>query len=360
MHVRFVGEPDDGISVSSHHAAALARAEINVSFDGIPSSEAGSGEPASPDVIHLVSYEQCDGALLRRLIAARMAGTPIVRYWTHRAALWAVHHQPTGDVSRALSQLGVVQLCRTTDTRDVLQAAGIEARPIPVISPHLSNIAQPRPMPQAFTVLCHLPSQRREFHGGATIDGIIRALPAVRFLILGDTKDRYVGLKNVEALGDVADSARAMQRASVVIDARLDGSLSRVMLEALCHGRQLVSGHSLPHARVARTIHDYLEAVRTLRRGAPFNLSGREFVCREFDQLQAIKSLRRILEDATEPGRLNLAVGGQVRGAAAAIRNLHLLSKQRFPMPTAESLPPNAGLIQSLVRGTGSAVAVSA
>jgi hypothetical protein len=182
----------------------------------------------------------------------------------------------------------------------------------------------------------------------------------MRFLILGETEEKFSGLRNVESLGVIEDSVRAIQRATVVIDARQDGALSRLTLEAICHGRHVVSGHPFPHGRLARTVDEFAAALRSLRSEATFNLAGREYVCCEYDQHEAVGSLRRILEDAVEPGRLNLAFAGGVRGAAAMLRNPHLLGQRCFPLPDGESLPPEAGPLRALLRDASDAdVAVS-
>jgi len=356
MHVRFVGEADDGISVSSHHARALAQAGVAVSFEGAQPPEGGGGGRA--DAIHVVTFEQQSNALLRRLVAVRMAGAAIVRYWTGRDALWAKFHGPTREFARTLVQLGAVQLCRTAALAEELAQWGIEATPIPVISTNLSSAASPRAMPPAFTVLSYLPRDRRMFHGGAIVDALVRRLPGVRFLVLGDAGEGFGGLRNVEGLGTVEDAARAIQRATAVVDARLDGAMSRMVLEAMCHGRHVVSSHSLPHACAARTVEEFEKGVRLLRGQAEFNLAGREFVCREHDQPAAVRTLRQVLEEAVGPGRLNLAIAGGVRGATAALRNLHLLGRRSFALPEPETLPPEAVALRALLSCTSQANAV--
>lgn len=358
MHIRFVGEADDGISVSSHHARALAQSGATVTFDTGSASGAESGP--RPDVIHLVTFEQRNNALLRRLVAARMGGAAIVRYWPGRDVLWAKYHEPTRDFARSLVQLGAVQVCRTAALAEELAECGVAATPIPVVSAYLSSVVQPRAIPSAFTVLSYLPRDRRGFHGGAIVEALVRRLPAMRFLILGETGEKFAGLRNAESLGVIEDSARAIQRATVVIDTRMDGALSRLTLEAMCHGRHVVSGYPLPHGHIARTVDEFAAALRSLRREAAFHLAGREYVCCEHDQHGAVGALRRIIEDVLEPGRLTLAFAGGVRGAAAMLRNPHLLGQRCFPLPDGETLPPEAGPLRALLRDASDAdVAVS-
>ena len=122
-----------------------------------------------------------------------------------------------------------------------------------------------------------------------------------------------------------------------------------------------MSGYPLPHGHPARTVDEFAAALRSLRREAAFNLAGREYVCCEHDQHEAVQSLRRVLEDVMEPGRLNRTFAGGVRGAAAMLRNPHLLGQRCFPLPDGETLPSEAGPLRALLRDASDAnVAVSA
>lgn len=348
MKVQFVGESNDGISVSSHHAKALAAAGVEVCFED-PSYEPKPGPPR-PDIIHVVTFHQTSNALVRQLVAARMAGTQIVRYWTGRDVIWARHHAASREMAKAMQSLGSVQLCRTPEIAASLSEIGIHATPLPVISSNISGIAQPRALPSTFTALCYLPEHRFRFHGGDIIRNLIDRVPSVRFLILGGGGREILGRENVECLWDSTDSVRSIQRSTVFVDARLDEGLSRLALESLCHGRHVISGFPLPHAFQARTIDEFVEALRTLRQDPAFNLAGRSFVNIEHDYFRATHSLRRALEEAAEPGRLNLALEGGLRSAAAAWKNPQLLSHRAFGVPAHNDVPEDACAMRALLR----------
>jgi hypothetical protein len=348
MRVLFLGESDDGVSVSSHHARALSAAGVETVFDD-PSAPADPAAPR-PDAIHLVTYQQTSNTLLRQLVTSRMAGVQIVRYWTGRDLLWTQHHAPSQEMALTLNSLGAVQFCRSPEIAVVLKSMGIDARPLPVISTNISSTAQPRALPAAFTVLCYLPLRRREFHGGEIIDAMVDRLSSVRFLILGGGGRILADRSNVECLRDAGDSVRAIQRATVVVDARRDVGLSRLALEALCHGRHLISGYKLPHSLQACTVDEFVDAVRLLRQNPAFNLAGRSYIYDVHDYHQATKALRRELEDAIEPGRLNLVLEGGFRGAAAAWKNPQLLSRRCFELPDWSDVPENAVAMRALLR----------
>ena len=347
MHVHFVGEQDDGICVSSNHAQALAAAGVNVSFENDTASEEN---PPRPDVIHVVTFEQSSNALLRKLVAARVAGVAIARYWTGRDAVWAADHGPSHEFAMAIGQMGAVQFCRSPALAQQLSTLGVPAKALPLISPNISGNAPPQTLPSMFTALCYLPRDRREFHGGSIVDALVERLPSVRFLILGDGGSSLASRPNVEWLADARESLRAILRSTVFIDARRDGALSRLALEALGHGRQVITGYELPHAHLARSTDEFAVALRNLREKPTYNLDGRSFVNREHEQNAAAKALHRELEDAIEPGRLNLVLEGGLRGAAMTLQHLHLLSPRNFSLPETDQLPPEANALRSLLQ----------
>lgn len=349
MHVLFIGEQDDGISVSSHHARALAAAAVRTSFDSAETERPPAEASSRPDIIHLVTFEQRDNALLRRLVTARMSGIQIIRYWTGRDLIWARFHQPTREFARALARMGTVQLCRTVDIAHGLEELGVKAAALPVISANISSVAPPQALPSTFTVLCYLPSGRRAFHGGPLVDALADRLPGIRMLVLGSDHDQLAEYPNVEILSEYTDCVRAIHRATVIIDPRVDCALSRMALEALSHGRHVVSGCTLPHAHKAFTVAEYVEAIRYLRENRSYNLDGRSFVAKEHERHTALRALRKELNDALEPGKLNLVLEGGVRGAAAAMQNLHILGQREFPLPKLDQLPPDAVAMRCLL-----------
>ncbi len=347
MHVHFVGEPDDGISVSSHHARALAAVGVNVSFE---KENAPEKKPPRPDIIHLVTFEQTSNALLRRLMAARMAGVQIARFWTGRDAVWAAHHAPSHQFAIAIGQMGAAQFCRSPELSRRLSGMDLQAKALPVISSNISGSAPPRTLPSIFTALSYLPRDRREFHGGSVIDALVEGLPTVRFLILGEGGSSLASQPNVEWLCDSTESLRAILRSTVFIDARRDFALSRLALETLCHGRHVITGYELPHAHVARSIEEFAGALRNVREKPVYNLDGRTFVNREHEQNAATRLLRGELEDAIDPGRLNLVREGGLRRATTTLQHLHLPSPRNFSLPEMDQLPSEAHALRSLLQ----------
>lgn len=348
MHVHFVGEGDDGQSVSSHHARALAVAGVEVSFDG-------ASHPTSPfDIVHLRIDAPSDWRLLRRLATWRLGGTAILRYWSGRDVFWAEHHAASRRFAHALTRMGAVQLARSEDLVKRLARLAVAAQAGPMLSLHVYNTCEPEPLPPIFTLLCHLPTSRREFSGGAWIDELIRRLPSVRFLILGDEGTDYRRSRNVESLGFVADVNRAIQRSTAVVQARVDATPSRLSMEALCHGRHVIATHATPHVQFGGSFEACFQAVRAVEREADFNLEGREYVCREFGRPQGVERLLAALEEAAQVGAwAGLARGP--RGALLALCDPAVLGAGRIRMPSLIEVPEDADVFRSLLSGAGRA-----
>jgi len=349
MHVHFVGELNDGVSVSSHHARALYEIGLDVSF--APPHGPQRSDLRGIDAIHLVTREQLSTRLFRRLVAARVSGIPTVRFWTGRDILWAQHHTPTQSISVALQKLGVLQHCRTDQMVQDLASIGICAEIGPVVDPNLSDRAQPEPFSSPFTALCYLPSPRRVFCGGDLIDELIQSLPDVRFLILGDLATDYGELKNVESLGFVDDIARTIHRSTVVLQPRLDGALSRLSLEALSHGRHVISGRDWPCCHVATTPEEFVHAMRELKHTPAFNLDGREYVCGEYEKRAAVGALHDVLMRMTHRSFSKRRIPGGWIGVAAILRSPQLLTAREFTPPNMDDLGSDDIAFRALLEG---------
>lgn len=346
MHVHFVGEPDNGISVSSHMARALGSLGITASFD---TTDNAAHKEANPDLVHVVAGPQLDHTLIRRLLADRRAGRVIAQYFSPREYLWALHHPPTRRFAHTLGQLGALQWTGDQRLADDLERIGISAKVAVPPNPNISNTIEPSPLPGVFTVLTYLPSARREFHGGTIIDSLIPRLADMRFLILGDTTTDYSDAANVESLGRVDDVSRAIRRATVVVQMRLDQRFSRLVLESLCHGRHAITTAEIPGCLVAKNAEECFRALRQVQRDAAFHLDGREYACRDHNGQTAASVLRGMFEQALADSTLSRSLVGTWQVTRVLMRNPAYLAQKSYPPVNASELPPGAMGMRSLV-----------
>ncbi|MBI3835427.1 MAG: glycosyltransferase [Planctomycetes bacterium] len=295
MRVSFLGEENNGISVSSHHAQALTDTGVETRFDS--DSQTNWKGDAQDRVIHLVSRGHRE-PLAKTVTAAMSAGIPVVRYWTNRSALWAKFDATSLEFARSLSRRGAVNVTRSEMTADTLNPLGIDATALPALSLNLSSVMEPTPLPATFSALCYLPGSLREFYGGAIVDRLILRFPTVRFLILGDVETDYSMYRNVESVGTVEDISRLIKRSTVLVEPRLDAGLSRLALEALSHGRHVISTHTDELFCHADSVDGFADALRLIRQDARYNLAGREAVCRLHDRSVATEALIDVFRKA--------------------------------------------------------------
>ncbi|MCC6421742.1 MAG: hypothetical protein IT429_26290 [Gemmataceae bacterium] len=347
MRVLFAGEPNDGISVSSHHARLLAQVGVEVAFDepGLSWRQVGR----DVDIVHVVTGLQTDNALLRRIVKARSTGAAIIRFWTGLDVLWAQVHGPTLRFAQTLDHLRCLQIAPTPDLADRLRRIGISARPGPVATALVCARQNPQPLPPQFTVLARLPADRREFFGGPIVDALIRRFRAARFLILGDDPARYRGIESVEALPYVDDVSRTIQRATVLVQPVRWGRRSRLMLEVLSHGRHVVS--SIPHeqARFAETTEGFAAALRELGADPPFHLEGREHACRDEDRGIISHALHRELERCLDESACGPRSNGAWLAGMAALRNPLVCGTRSFAAPAIDKLPQDLSFLGLLL-----------
>lgn len=347
MRVLFLGEPDDGISLSSHHARLLGESGIDVAF--ATNDKSWRSQCRSVGVIHLVTSEQRDNTLLRRLVAARGSGVAILRYWTGVDLLWARHHAPTRRFAHALGQLGTMQLVTSEDLIEGLRAVGVTAKRGPIASPNISSTVQPQAFPEKFTVLCHLPTSRRAFCGGEIVDSLIKSVPEARFLILGDADTDYRDRTNVESLGMADDVTRTIQRATLTIHPIAFGGVSRLVLESLGHGRGAISTVLSPHVLHAISAQDFKKTIKSQYLDARFDLEGREYACREYDKRACLRELISLLDHCLDEAMSGSRLRCHYLAAGVRMRHPGLLSRKPFPWIDPAELPPEAEPLRLLI-----------
>lgn len=351
MHIHFFGEPDDGVTTSSHHARALAGAGAEVSFSDPPFDV--PSDTIVPDFCHVVTFGQFNTRLLRTLTAARIAGVSLVRYWCGRDLLWAKFHPPSRDFALALTKLGALQLARSEKlAAELRESLGIEATVLPVLSLNLSNLTAPVPLPDRFTILSRLPSKHREFYGGAIIDALIARFRTVRFIVLEDESTDYSAFPNVESLGRIDEVARAINRSTVLVQPRMDGQFSRLALEVLSHGRYVIGTHAAPCFIHADTPSEYASAISRLRADPVFQLSARELACRHHDRGLAVKAFWDVLEEAQSNKNWGSNVRGAVHSVSALIGGPAFIEDEDYTPPNTMELPDDAVAFKALLRGT--------
>ena len=184
---------------------------------------------------------------------------------------------------------------------DELAVLGIKAEYEPVTAVDSGGPAQP--FPRAFSVLTYLPEPRRDFYGAGTVYEVARAMPDVRFNVVGAGLPSTDAPSNVVFHGVVNDMPQRLDESVVLLRQPEHDGKSMLVLESLTRARHVVWNYEFPHVQTARGIDDVLETLRRLRAlhesgKLPLNTEGREFALRTFGRREVAARFERRLDHA--------------------------------------------------------------
>ena len=227
----------------------------------------------------------------------------------------------------------------------------VQAQYTPIITPHISALAKPRPLPKQLTVLCYLPTQKRRFYGADIIDRLIQDLPQVHFIVLCDADTDYSSHPNVESLGLVEDLEPVMARCTVHVRPTLHDGTPRLVLEMLSRGRHAICTQAYPHCHQANTLAEFKNVLSRLESSANFNLPGREFVCKHFETARTTACLHAKIEEVVSPPPDPPSGSGRRQAFKLLSRCPWMLSRKCFPLPRRQDLPDEAEPLPVLLQG---------
>lgn len=157
--------------------------------------------------------------------------------------------------------------------------------------------------PREFRVLTYLPEPRRDFYGEQTVYAAARAMPDVRFDVVGAGDRSPEAPPNVIFHGVVSDMPRRIDESVVLLRQPQHDGKSMLALEALARARHVVWNYEFPYVHTARGIDQVLETLGDLRarhqRGElQLNHEGRTFVLNSFARRDVAARFERRLDDA--------------------------------------------------------------
>lgn len=158
-------------------------------------------------------------------------------------------------------------------------------------------------LPDEFRVLTYLPEPRRDFYGSSVVYEAARAMPDVRFDVVGAGSPDPNASPNVFFHGVVSDMPQRIDDSVVLLRAPEHDGKSMLVLEALARGRHIVWNYEFPHvhtARGTRAVIEKLQELRALHQAGNLELNGggREFVLERFSRTGVAARFERRLDDA--------------------------------------------------------------
>jgi len=191
---------------------------------------------------------------VRKICNAR--GRPAIILWVGTDVL-EVAHAP--HVLEPLRLENLVHWACAPHLVSELAALGIEARYVKIAGVETCTAAPP--LPTTFTVLAYLPEPSREFYGQAHLWEAARALPDVRFVVVGRGGGESGAPANVQYAGEVNDMERRIDSASVLFRLPQHDGLPVMVIEALARGRHVIWTHPFPGVIQAASAAEAIDAL---------------------------------------------------------------------------------------------------
>jgi hypothetical protein len=117
--------------------------------------------------------------------------------------------------------------------------------------PALEDLLPVETYPTPFTVLTYIPDNRWEFYDGPTIYQAARALPNIRFEVLGGTGAKVEQtLPNLVFFGWQSNVRTFLNRASVLVRLVRHDGFGGTVKEALNAGLHVIYSQAMPHVHV--------------------------------------------------------------------------------------------------------------
>lgn len=184
---------------------------------------------------------------------------------------------------------------------DELALLGIPAEYEPVTAVRSGGPVEA--FPKDFRVLTYLPEPRRNFYGANVVYAVARAMPDVRFDVVGAGAPSPDAPRNVVFHGVVNDMPRRIDDAVVLLRQPEHDGKSMLVLEALARARHVVWNYEFPHVQTARGEQAVLQTLRELRAQhdpgrLALNHEGRTFVLNAFGRRDIAGRFERRLDQA--------------------------------------------------------------
>lgn len=232
--------------------------------------------------------------------AARSRNIPVIVIWAGSDIIKAQNDPFELEV---IKQEGFHHLSDGPWLVDELALLGVRAEYEPVTAVHSGGPVEA--FPREFRVLTYLPEPRRDFYGANVVYAAARAMPDVRFDVVGAGNADAAAPQNVRFHGVVKDMPRRIDDSVVLLRQPEHDGKSMLVLEAMARARHVVWNYHFPHVHTARGVDNVLETLRRLRalheRGElTLNHDGRTFVLNAFARRDVAVRFERRLDDAVK------------------------------------------------------------
>ncbi|MDO8836900.1 MAG: hypothetical protein Q7V01_14960 [Vicinamibacterales bacterium] len=252
----------------------------------------------------------CFDALWVSMLRANRKARPFI-YWIGSDVSDALHDLEQKRRNRRLES--IVNRARSIAGSDRLTAelatAGIVADNVPFPGGFNQVPETVAALPTDFSVLTYVPDGRFEFYGGPSVISAAKALPSVRFLVVGGLGTWATDVpSNLQFLGWRDDMPDLLEKSSAVVRMVRHDSFGGTAGEALMYARHLIYSYELPFSTYVE-FGDELSLIAALSKLSDANLAGtlapnregREWILSEFDQEARLRHLQETLTNRISP-----------------------------------------------------------
>jgi hypothetical protein len=138
---------------------------------------------------------------------------------------------------------------------------------------------------------------------------IARRMGDVRFQVVGDSGDGVRMPPNVHFLGIADNMDKVYEESSVLLRIVRHDGLSRMVLEALSRGRNVVYNYLFPHCLLARDVDESVVALSKAF-AAGVNVTGAQYVRNEYADDRQSRALLSFYENLRAAGRRAMRTSG--------------------------------------------------
>ena len=253
----------------------------------IDSTENIFSELKKIDILHVVYNPS-----LKYTIIAKLLGKKVVRYWVGSDVLKVISSKKTMLKAKFLNFFTDKHLATSEILVKELKSIGIDAEWLPIVPENLTPSIEP--FPDKFTVLSYLPDDRRAFYGSKIIYKLAEEFPNIRFLVVAGTAEKQKKMQNIEYLGWQEDMELIYRQSTVLIRMTEHDGLSKMVLEALAHGRQVIRSYEFPYCYYARDYAEVKSALLKIMENPVLNYEGAKYVQDNFNAKKWIAKLINI------------------------------------------------------------------
>ncbi|HET9095299.1 MAG TPA: hypothetical protein VFN37_01445 [Candidatus Baltobacteraceae bacterium] len=169
-----------------------------------------------------------------------------------------------GALLRRLRTPRFVHLAQSDDVRLRLRELGLHARVVPLAA--VSPVAAVPPFPRTFTLMLYLPRDGPQFYGRYQYERLMQALlpERVEYFIVGGGHIEVPDGAIAERIEWSYDLSRIYERSTTLVRFTPPDYTSSMVIEALLHGRHVLSAGEFPFVTSVRTFADMECEVRSL------------------------------------------------------------------------------------------------